>query len=122
MTFIHPLDHFHRRFPDSIDILYKGCVFHGEYQVLDRIPKGLNIMASDVSFALMRLFNVGIIEPIRFRPSHSGAAWLGLTVAGPCDRHLKPNVGNAIHWEWKVMMGDFTYPIAALASLKIANK
>jgi hypothetical protein len=109
MTIIHPLDHFHRRFPNSSDVLYKGYVFHGEYQVLDRAPKGWNIMAAEVSSALMGLYRVGIIEPVRFRPGHSAAAWLGLE-AGQRIPHLKPHVGDAIHWEWRVMLGEFTTP------------
>lgn len=109
MTIIHPLDHFHRRFPNSIDVLYKEHIFHGEYQVLDRTPKGYNIMAADVSSALMGLFKVRIIEPIRFRPSRSGAAFLGLEVSQRRP-HLRAHVGDAIHWEWRVMLGEFTYP------------
>ena len=112
MTIIHPLDHFHRRFPNSADILYKGYVFHGEYQVLDRTPKGRNIMAADVSSALMGLYRVGIIKPSKFAPSHSGAAFLGLEEGyfRPRPRHLKPHIGDAIHWEWRVMLGEFTTP------------
>ncbi len=113
MTIIHPLDQFHRRFPNSVDVLYKGYVFHGEFQVLDRVPKGWNIMAADVSSALMGLYKVGIIEPVRFRPSHSAAAWLGLE-SSQRRPHRKPHVGDAIHWEWKVMLGEFTTPTKTL--------
>ena len=107
---VHPLDHFHRRFPNSVDILYKGHVFHGEYQVLDRAPKECNIMAADVSSALIGLYRAGIIEPVRFRPSHSGAAFLGLE-GSQRSPHLKPHVGDAIHWEWRVLLGGFTTPM-----------
>ena len=110
VTIIHPLDHFHRRFLNSIDILYKGYVFHGQYQVLDREPKGFNTMSADVSSALMGLYRVGVITYKRFVPSHSGAALLGLEVSQRRP-HLKPHIGDAFHWEWEVLLGDFTSPI-----------
>ncbi len=96
---------FKRRFPNSVDILYEGYVFHGQYQIHDRIEKGLNIFMGDVSNILMKLYDVGVIEPKQFRPSHSGAAFLGLD---KCNHGLandkEPNCTSAAHWEWEVLV------------------
>ncbi len=70
-------------------------------------------MSADVSSALIGLYCVGIITYKRFAPSHSAAAWLGLE-ASQRRPHLKPHIGDAVHWEWEVLLGDFTSSITTL--------
>jgi len=89
------------RFPGSVTIFWKSNVIHGE-QVLGHAPRGRAIFMSDVSDALMRLCSAGIICPIRFAPSRSGAALLGLDSANRRQQKT-PNAGTAAHWEWEAL-------------------
>jgi len=81
--------------------LWHTNVIHGE-QFLTR---GRNVMMADISTALLRLCSVGVIRPVAFRPSHSGAALLGLDVTNR-RKHTMPNVSTAAHWDWEVT-GEF---------------
>ena len=62
--------------------------------------------ANDVDDLLLRLLDGRKPHrPIAFRPSHSGAALLGLD---PCQRraHCTPDASEAAHWVWEVT-GEF---------------
>ncbi len=82
--------------------LWKGNIVHGE----QFLTKGRTVFMADVSTALLRLCAAGAIRPIAFRPSHSGAAFLGLDY---CQRraHTTPDPSDAAHWDWEVI-GEFS--------------
>lgn len=81
--------------------LWKGNVIHGE----QFLTKERNVSMADVSTALLSLCVASVIQPIAFRPSHSGAAFIGLDVANR-RKHTAPNAGTAAHWNWEVT-GEF---------------
>lgn len=96
------IDYLERLCSGATSRLWKGNVIHGE-QFLTR---GRAIfMAADVSTALLRLYAANAIRPMAFRPSHSGAALLGLDY---CQRrmHTTPDASDAAHWDWEVT-GEF---------------
>lgn len=96
-----------RRFPGLFRLLWQGNVIHGE-QVLALVPRGFNAQMADVSTTLLRLHAAGVLRPLAFRPSPSGAAFLGLSPAYR-GHQTAPNAGTAGHWTWECL-GDFDQP------------
>jgi len=100
--------HLERLFLGSKDLLWVGCVFHGEYQIFSRSKRGHAVFMSDAADRLMELWKVGIIEPLWFRPSHSRCGFLGLTSHGVNSYGIngndkdKPNCEVAADWTWEV--------------------
>lgn len=95
------VDYLERLCAGATTRLWKGNVVYGE----QFLTKGRTVSMADVSTALLRLCAAEAIRPIAFRPSHSGAAFLGLD---SCQQraHTKPNASDAAHWDWEVT-GEF---------------
>lgn len=85
---------------EAIHHLWPGNVIHGE-QFLS-LTTGHSVSMADIGDRLRELHEAGIIKPIRFRPSHSGAAFLGLQEGASKEKRDAPHAGDAAHWEWEV--------------------
>lgn len=90
------------RFPGLRHLLWTGNVLHGE-QVLALAPRGRSVFPTDAGDVMLELWRAGAVKPLRFQPSTSGAAFLGLDTAyrGP---QREPNAGTACQWTWEVLV------------------
>lgn len=86
--------------------LWPPNVIHGERWL--RQAKHSSLMMADVSDILLALWGAGVLQPIKFRPSHSRAAFLGLMSGASHGRFVaKPDEDCAADWDWLVL-GDYT--------------
>lgn len=107
------------RFPGLVNRLWTSNVIHGE-DVLRLAPRRRAVFPSDAGDCLRELAEHGVVEPAKFAPSHSGAAFLGLD---PAYRrlHTEPNAGTAGHWAWRVVK-DCTKFAQTLHEEKVRNE
>lgn len=77
-------------------------VIHGEKWL--RQAKNSNVMMADISDIVLALWKLEVLSPIKFRPSLSRAAFLGLHKGVTHADHAKePNATNAADWDWRVV-------------------
>jgi hypothetical protein len=96
-----------RKFPGLSQWLWVGNVIHGERLLNMRI--GNYILMADVGDALIMLAESGILKPTAFRPSHSGAAFLGLSACNKRRERKGPTRDDAAHWEWECLVSADGY-------------
>lgn len=89
-----------QRHPGITHHLWHTNVLRGETFLIHR--RAFPAMA-DIGDTFRRLATVGVLRPIRFAPSHSGAAFLGLQEGAGREARAAPHAGDAAHWEWEVI-------------------
>lgn len=84
--------------------LWPDNVINGEKWL--RRAKYPSVFMADIADILIALWRAGVISPIKFNPSISRAAFLGLD---SCQHgaHNTPNHSDAADWDWGVN-GDYT--------------
>jgi len=99
-------------FPGCVYSLWMGNVIHPQQDIFKYVPTGNNVMMADVASVMLKLQKAGIVRPVKFQPSHSRAAFLGLECDGMyCNKKYQqvPDVGTAADWTWEVIMATDKY-------------
>lgn len=98
-----------RKFPGLSQRLWVGNVIHGEG--LLNMRSGSHLFMADAGDALLALAESGILKPTAFRPSLSGAAFLGLSNhnRNKGEERKEPTRDDAAHWEWKCLVSADGY-------------
>jgi len=102
------------RFPGCVYNLWMYNVIHPEHAIFKYVPTGHNVMMADVASVMLKLQKAGIVRPVKFQPSHSRAAFLGLECEGRSlymkkQYREKPDAGSAADWTWEVIMDTDKY-------------
>jgi hypothetical protein len=84
--------------------MWEDNVIHPMVAIFNHIPPGRNHQPAEVATLMMRLWAYDCVQPVKFNPTHSQAAFMGWTPGGNPQRFNKatePDADSAAAWEWR---------------------